>query len=103
MTSMKPIRGKIVDWWILPHFCFFVVLGSTVESIASPDWWVHLVYGAICTVAWEIIEHFLERKFRDAWSWREEHVINKWVTDPISNMIGLLVGVLGVMFYRGMM
>jgi hypothetical protein len=59
-----------------------------------------LIYGVLGSVLWEVVEHFLERRFPKAWSHRLEHPVNKWVVDPLSNLVGLIVGVLGVVYYR---
>jgi hypothetical protein len=96
-------RGPIFDWWMLPHFCFYVFVASTVESLAAPAWWVHATYWAASTVAWEVVEHFLERKYPEKWSHTFEHWANKAFVDPATNGIGVLVGVLGVMQFRGVL
>ena len=93
--------GPIFDWWMLPHFCFFVFLASTVEALATPAWWVHIIYWAVLTIGWEIGEHFAERQWPERWSNTYEHWANKAFTDPLTNLAGTLVGYLGVMQFRG--
>jgi len=90
------MTGPIFDWWVIPHIAFFIVLGSTVEAIwrlTKDRWWVHLIYGLGVGYGWEVLEHFLQRAYPDLWSNHIEHWANAWIVDPVTDLLGLAIGV----------
>jgi len=85
--------GPILDWWILPHFCLFLWLASSIHSAWEPRWWVHLLLWLGLSFGWEGAEHFLQRAFPETWI-VIEHPLNAWLVDPLSNGVGWLMGAL---------
>jgi len=85
--------GPILDWWILPHFCFFLFLASSIHAKWEPVWWEHIILCVMLSIAWEVPEYFLQRKYIETWV-VVEHPVNSWVIDPISNGAGWFVGTL---------
>lgn len=83
--------GPILDWWVIPHICFYLWVASQIHACLEPKWWVHILLWLILSLAWEVPEHFLQRAYTETWV-VIEHPINSWIIDPISNGIGWLFG-----------
>lgn len=85
--------SPILDWWSLAHLCGFVWLASTIHSKWEPRWWVHVILWLVVSYGWEVPEHFLQRAYPETWV-VIEHPLNAWVTDPLANGVGWLIGAL---------
>lgn len=90
----------MIDLWTIVHFATWIFIGSTIEALWPCPWWVHLSYGIAASAVWEAIEYPLQRKYPAKWSNRIESHWNAFLIDPVSNLFGLLVGVLVVYYYR---
>lgn len=89
------------DLWSVIHFCFWAFVSSSVAATWEPPLWVHLVYTLIIGYAWEVFEHFAQRRWPEKWSNRIEPWSNSWVADPLLNLLGASFGWFVVGYYRG--
>ena len=94
MLNKKFKISNIADLWSIIHFGFWAFVSSTIEAIGRPIWWIHLIYGLIGSYAWEIFEIYGEKKWPAKWGYKIEHPINRWIIDPLTNMLGIFFGVL---------
>lgn len=89
-------RDSTLDWWSLVHFAFFLFVASSVEAIFRlwpGRWWVHLIWWATLSVAWEGFEAWAERKWPEKWRGKVEHWSNRWIADPVCNGFGTILGI----------
>jgi hypothetical protein len=88
------------DGWSFIHLATWVAVAHVVELIHSNPWWFCIMYGLVGSYIWEIIEYPLQRHYPKRWSNRRESLPNSFISDPICNMTGLIIGVWIVKHYH---
>lgn len=85
--------SPIVDWWTVAHVALPIWIASALHAKWEPKWWLHIILWLVYSYGWEGAEHFLQRAYPETWV-VVEHPLNAWVTDPLANGVGWLIGAL---------
>jgi hypothetical protein len=93
-----PIKTGITffDKWSVVHLTGWFTLGANLQAIYL-GFWVSFVILLLTAFGWEILERtLLKKKIEHPESW-----LNSWVSDPIVDMIGGLLGIWFVLTIQG--
>ena len=86
-----PTRGiTFFDVWSLPHFGFWIVVGSTfwVFRAKLGKLWPFLTCLSLA-IAWELFEKYAEYRWPEQWL-SPESWVNSWLSDPFTCVVGFL-------------
>lgn len=82
-------RGySFFDWWSLVHFCFWVVVGSTLWACNTNEWFA-LAGCLVVAYLWEVFEYFMAPRHPKIWK-SPESWWNSWISDPLMCVLGVL-------------
>lgn len=91
MGQFTPLGRPIFDAWSMAHLGFWFLAASTLWAFFRGRY--RLLLAVICVFgafSWELFEVFAEKAWPRLWTFPESD-LNRWLGDPLTCVLGILV------------